>query len=267
MDLEVLLSTMNKNNLDFLNNINLSSNCVIVNQNKDNYSVKDVQYGSCNLRLVNSKDIGLSRSRNLAIKNSRADICVIADDDIVYKKNYVNIIKQAYMDNPHADIIAFQVSRINSKDRKKSFRKRKSWDGYLTSMKISSVEITFKRKSIVNNGISFNTDFGAGTYFSHGEENIFLYDCLDHGLKILYLPIEVGQVDVSNSSWFQGYNASYFHTLGAKFYNMSQITYPVLIFQFAIRKYKLYKEELSFFQAIYLMKQGVDIYKKKMGIR
>ena len=48
---------------------------------------------------------------------------------------------------------------------------------------------------------------------------------------------------------------------------MSQITYPVLIFQFAIRKYKLYKEELSFFQAIYLMKQGVDIYKKKMGIR
>jgi glycosyltransferase involved in cell wall biosynthesis len=30
-------------------------------------------------------------SRNRALNNTRGDICVIADDDIVYERNYVDV--------------------------------------------------------------------------------------------------------------------------------------------------------------------------------
>ena len=263
MDLQVLMSTMNRDDLIFLEEVNLSCPALVVNQNTTREGVVDTEYQQLPVKLINSLDRGLSRSRNLAIAHSQADICLLADDDISYHPGYDETILHAYQDYPQADVIAFQVARVNAPDRAKQFRTRKSWEGYLTSMKISSVEISFRRESIIDSGITFNTDFGAGASFSHGEENIFLYDCLDKGLKILYLPIEIGQVDASQSTWFQGYNDHYFHTLGAKFYNMSQVSYPLLILQFALRKYGQYKGVYSLKQAMSLMFSGAREYKKR----
>ena len=41
-----------------------------------------------NIRVINSFEIGLSKSRNLAIKNALGDICIIADDDIEYVEDF-----------------------------------------------------------------------------------------------------------------------------------------------------------------------------------
>lgn len=261
MELQVLISTMNQDNLDFLKNFNLQSGAVVVNQNKKEDNTHDFELDSHQVKIVNSLETGLSRSRNLAIQHATADICLLADDDVTYRDHYKNTIIQAHQDYPEADIIAFQVTRVNSVVRNKTFRSQKSWDGYLSSMKISSVEISFKRQSVVENNISFNTSFGAGEYYSHGEENIFLYDCLNKGLKILYLPIEIGEVDSSESTWFKGFNKQYFHTVGAKFYNMSSKYYHALIMQFAIRKYSQYKHKYSLKSAINLMYDGANQYK------
>lgn len=272
MNLQVLISTMYQKNLSFLQDMNLQSDAIIINQNLDDInqnlddcSIEIKQIEGKTIKLVNSLDKGLSKSRNLAIQHSEADICLIADDDIFYKDDYVEKVKRAYSKYPEADIIAFQVERVNTTSRGKQFRKKASWENYLTSMKISSVEISFKRKSIVDNNITFNTNFGAGSNFSHGEENIFLYDCLKNGLKILYLPICIGAVDSSESSWFKGYDKSYFYTIGAKFYNMTPTYYHALILQFALRKRKLYAKRFSFKKVVELMYDGVKLYKEKHG--
>ena len=162
----------------------------------------------------------------------------------------------AYRKYPDADIIAFQVKRKGNALRGKTFRKKKSWENYITSMKISSVEITFKRESIIKNQISFNPNFGAGTDLPQGEENLFLYDALNKGLKILYLPINIGEVNVNESSWFEGYDKKYLYTMGAKFYKMSKKAHVLLILQYALRRHKLYKGKFSIFQIIRLMFKG-----------
>lgn len=258
--IEVLIATMNQENYNFIENMNLSTDAVIVNQCLENkkYSLKSQL--NC-YKIIESSEKGLSKSRNLAIKNSNADICLLADDDEVLEDDYELKILNAYDKHPDADIIAFQVQRQGNPNRYKRFRKRKSWDNYLTCMKIASVEISFRRESIVSKGIRFNENIGAGRKFSNGEENIFLYDALKNGLKILYLPINIGYVDNSESSWFKGYTDDYFYSAGAKFYNMSKHFYPLLILQFAVRKYSIYKDNYSLFKATKKMFDGVNQYK------
>src|SRR5699024_1262076 len=261
--IEVLISTMDRTNASFLDEMNLKTKAIVINQNKKKNNVERIRNKDNDYLWINSRERGLSKSRNLALENATADICLIADDDMKYNDDYVNKVIEAYKKYPEADIIAFQVKRTGHPERTKKFRKKLNWEGYITSMKISSVEITFKRSSIVSNQIYFNPNIGAGTEFSNGEENSFLYDALRNKLKILYLPIEIAEVDMSKSSWFEGYTQKYFETVGAKFYNMTSKYYKLLIFQFVIRKYNQYKNNASMYKAYRYMIQGVNKYKEK----
>ncbi|MFL2116459.1 glycosyltransferase [Marinilactibacillus psychrotolerans] len=263
--IEVLVSTMNRDDLTFIEKMKISTNAIVVNQNGTD-SVRMSRINDNELKFVCSNEKGLSRSRNLALKHSKSEICVLADDDVEYVNDYSDIILQAYNEHENADIIVFQVERTGC-NRTKKFRDQLSWENYITSLKISSVEITFKRDRIIENGIKFNELMGAGSEFYLGEENIFLYDSLKKGLKVLYLPIKIASVDCSQSSWFEGYTKEYFNSLGAAYYNMSKSFYSILLLQFALRKYKLYKDEMSFFAAYREMVRGVRKYKKLNKIK
>lgn len=262
MKIETLVATMDRTNFEFIEDLNLRTNSVIINQRtEDDYN--EFNLNGNTHRVFSTSEKGLSKSRNMALNNSAADICVIADDDMTYHDNYANVIEKAYLDYPEADIIAFQVKRYGNPKREKTFRKEKNWENYLSTMKISSVEITFRRNSIIDNNILFNENIGAGTGFPNGEESTFLYAALKNGLKILYLPIEIGIVDISDSSWHNGYDDNHFKAIGARYYNMTNKFYGFLILQFALRKYSEYKEESSMWEAIKKMYNGKVEYKKR----
>ncbi len=261
--IEVLVSTMDRKDLNFLKKMNLSTDAVVVNQNHNLKGNEVLHLDGQKINWINSLERGLSKSRNIAIENATADICMIADDDMTYHSDYKEKVLNAYKEYPEADIIAFQVKRVGNPDRGKNFREKMNWENYITSMKISSVEITFRRETIINKNLFFNPHLGAGTEFSNGEENAFLYDALRKECKILYLPVEIAEVDMSESSWFEGFTESYFETVGAKFYNMTTVYYKLLILQFGIRKYPLYKDEISLIDAFKFMRKGVEKYKAK----
>lgn len=261
MKIDVLLSTMNRksinDNLQLLQKMNINGSSITINQCPK--FKKDELVFSKNMNIKNKilsySEKGLSKSRNRAIKCSNADICVIADDDLVYVNNYEQIILNAYKKYPDADIIAFHVESLNT-DRKTSVQKegRKK---FLGSMKIASFQITFKRRSIIDNEILFDEDFGAGSgRFTAGEENIFLFDCLKKKLKIYYIPTQIAVVNHMDSTWFVGYNDVFFETLGAAFYRMSPTFSELFILQYAVRKYYKYGKTLSFLKAYKYMKKG-----------
>ena len=108
-NLEILISTINKSSLDFINNI-LKNNIeclypiLVVNQSKN-----ELKSNQNNIRVINLNSIGLSKSRNTAIQNSSSDLCIFCDDDIVYKENFYNTIKTAFKENIDADVITFQI--------------------------------------------------------------------------------------------------------------------------------------------------------------
>lgn len=207
--------------------------------------------------MISSKERGLSRSRNVALENATGDICVIADDDITYEDRYQEIIQEAYQKHPSMDIIVFALPSQNI-ERSKEYPSTEKRIGYLRSMRVYSYEITFRRSSIARASVSFNELFGAGSgKYSCGEENIFLFNCLRKGIKILYVPKQIGVVSHSTSTWFKGYDSKFFFDKGAMFYAMSKsMAFPFVI-QYLLRKRKLYKGNLGFHEAIKNMMKGL----------
>lgn len=260
MSIEVLVSTMNSDE-NIIDKMNISSACTVINQcNEEQYTVK--MHNEKKIKFISNMDRGLSKSRNLAINNSEEEILVIADDDLIYVDNYEEIIEEQYKRNPKYDIIVFQVEGINKKF--KNYYKYERELGYLTSMKVSSVEITLKRESIIKSGINFNELLGSGAKYSMGEENTFLFECLKKGLKIKYVPVKIADLNIGQSTWFKGFNEKYFFDRGAVFTAMTKKLYLILIFQFAIRHWRLCKEQIGIIKSIKFMIQGHKSYKNDL---
>ena len=253
MKYEVLLSTMNVNgiaeNMKLIKKINTKFDTLTINQiTKNNIKMENIDEGKN--RLISVNDKGLSKSRNMAIKNAIGDVVIIADDDLKYKDDFEKIICKEYEKNKKFDIICFFVE---SKGERKVKRMPTSNIGKIRAMRICSFQITFIKQRIIDKGIKFNENFGAGTYFDRGEETIFLWKCIRKGLKVKFVNKKIADVTHSESTWFKGYNEEFFVKQGRAFYELSRKYYKILILQFVIRKWHLYRKNFNMFKAIKLM--------------
>lgn len=188
---------------------------------------------------------------------------MIADDDLVYVDNVQEIVCDAFRKNVQWDIIAFQVHGIEREFKK--YSKRKMNVGYLKSMKLSSVQLALRNK-VKKSGIKFDERFGAGSMYNSGEENIFLFDCLKSGLKIGYVPIKIADLHLGSSSWFHGFDANYFFTLGSYYCRMFGIRLAkIMIVQFIVRHYNLFNKQISAFYAFRKAIEGIENFKNNMN--
>jgi hypothetical protein len=261
MIIKHIISTLNSNSIhEILDRLNIGTDAVVINQ-CDKESMITINFKENKIQCINTKDRGISKSRNLGIKNITSDIVIISDDNIKYTKNYLEIIEKVYKENPSYDIIAFNIRR--SDDR--LIKKTKGRIGYLKSMRISSPQLTFKINVIENKKIYFDEEFGTGTNNYMGEENIFLYDCLKNNIRILSVDTCIGEkLNIRKSTWFSGFNKKYFNVKGACFFRMSKLFCNFLIFQFAIRKLKYYGKEINLFQAFIFLFEGKKKYIKSI---
>jgi glycosyltransferase involved in cell wall biosynthesis len=193
--------------------------------------------------LLSYRERGLSRSRNHALEAARSDIVVIADDDMHYESDYELTIAKAYDEFPQADVIIFHVDSDEPLSYKPPLKEGRV--GFLRSMKIRSVQLTFRRKSLLSHGIRFDEEFGAGTHNYMGEENILLADCIAAGLKVYSVPVRIATLLESESTWFTGYTKRYFEIKGKVFYRMSPLLSFWMILQFIVRKTRLYKNDIK----------------------
>ena len=188
LQLEILISTMNRTSLDFLdamfiNNSTSVYNILIINQTSADMLL---QSNRANIRIVNSFERGLPSSRNLAISNAIGDICLIADDDLEYEKDFEKAIINAFAKYEEADIITFQMTDETGKlyvEYPDIIRHDKK-----TVETANSVVICFKRKSIVEKKVLFNNNFGLGAVFPTANEYVFLRNALKKGLNIFFEP-------------------------------------------------------------------------------
>ena len=99
IDFEILISTQSQTSLDFLvpmfKNQNYKDfNLLIVNQN---FGSVDLVSEYKNIRVFNSPEKGLAKSRNIAIKNALGTVCLFADDDVVYEKDFKEKVDQKHL--------------------------------------------------------------------------------------------------------------------------------------------------------------------------
>lgn len=262
MTLQLLISTMHQTDYSLLDKMKINSDAIVVNQcDKENRIA--IEHNGHTVLWIDTTERGLSRSRNMAIQNATADICMIADDDMEYRTNYADTVISAF-NRMKVDIISFQVNGIEKKF--KNYSSEECEISYLKSMKIASVEIAFKKAKFDEKKIWFDELIGAGTDFMMGEENAMLFQCLRKKLKIYYVPQVIADLHIGNSTWFTERNEKFLIGKGASFAAMKTKFTTLLIWQWALRKKYLYGENATVCQAIRLMQKGKKIYVKQLEV-
>ena len=256
---QVLVSTMNQVDYSLLKRMNIQTEAIIVNQCGYD-KIEHFLYKGKKIVWINSTTKGLSKSRNIAIDNATADYCLIADDDLVYKSGYEETIVKCFAANPNYSILRFKVNGIEQPFKK--YPSKSCRLGRRGIMKVSSVEIAFRLKDI--KAIKFDELIGAGSKYKMGEENAFLMECYRRKLKIIYINRTISDLHIGESSWFNGFNEGYFFSRGAAIEALKTNISPLLIIVFAITKYRLYRENLSFADAIRMMNKGRISYIKEL---
>lgn len=259
MTIENLISTMDNDCQLLYHKMNIENDAIIINQT--NYCrYNNMVINGCNLKTISLPEKGVGLSRNTALIRSSADIIVFSDDDMLYLKNYNNIIKNAYKKYPSADVIIFNIhdnsgSRYVIKEPMKI-----SWYNF---MRFGCVRITCKRQSIIKKRISFSTQFGGGSQYGSGEDTIFLHDCLKNGLSIIAVPSYIAELtDERKSTWFEGYNEKFFYDKGALFEALDSKFSFFYIFQFALRRHTANFSMIYALKFMLLGKRGYKICEK-----
>ena len=185
--LQLLISSKGKKNFNFLDEMfhkcdtNQFSILLVDQTNREtNFKPFHKKYSFVYYNIPSN---GLSNSRNFAINKSDAEICLICDDDVVFEKNFANIIIKSFQIEKSADIITF---RANNKFNK-LFKKYpdKTIHNYNTIAYINSFLIAFKRRKIIDQKVFFDPVFGLGSIFETADEYIFLREALDKKLNLL----------------------------------------------------------------------------------
>lgn len=249
MNFEVLLSCMNRDEFSIIESSNLKNvNTLIINQcDSDEEIDLDEKH-----RIINTSTRGLSISRNIAIDNAIGDICLFCDDDEILISNLEEQITNAYEKITDADIIVFKIS-----NKKKKLKEKIKKLSIFELLRVSSVQISFKRESIKGK-IKFDYLLGAGTPSGSGEENKFLIECYRAGLNIYYMPIDILTLNDSESTWFSGFDKEYFYRRGYVTRYIYGLFFSVIYaMYFLVSKIEMYRRTTSFLNANYYMFKGI----------
>lgn len=245
MKCEVLISTMNYSGSQLFDNMNLQCDAIVGNQtNYEEY--EEIEYNGHTVKIISTTQRGLSNNRNQTLMRASGDICIIADDDVIYDKDYINIVENEFSRFSDADVLIFNIED-HAPELGRYINKGCGRVNYLNFMRYGSVRIAFKTQSIKKAGIFFNTTLGSGQKVSFGEDTVFLCDCLKKKLKVYYTDKYLLELSTSReSTWFKGYDEKYYYSKVEVFRQLSSRYFKLLCIQDAIRHYKMYKEKNPF---------------------
>lgn len=203
------MSCMHQQDASLVEASHLTGEVVIINQ-CDWEDYREYPSACGRVRMYSTQQRGLTKSRNMAIHKARADICLVCDDDEVFVPDYEETILEAYESLPQADVIIFKM--VN---RTASFPDTVQRLRFPKTMKVSSWQISFRRERLLSAGVQFDELLGAGTGNGAEEELKFLLDCERAGLMIYYVPAEIASVAQEASTWFRGFDETFFENRGA----------------------------------------------------
>lgn len=252
MKLGLIVSTMFQNDYSILKSINIKSNAVIINQ-CERESIEKFIYNNNEITWINSKEKGLSKSRNLGLKYIDSDIVLLVDDDEKLLDDYEKNIVDSFI-KTNADIVVFNINSLGNL-KKRYFIKRIKKLKINEIMRYGSARMAFQYKLIKDNNIRFNEKFGSGAKISCGEDSIFLKDCINCGASIYSYPITIADIDDSKSTWFNGYNEKFLYDKGAVLNEMFPKICNFLCVRYIIKNY-MNLRKIGFFNSYKYMIKG-----------
>ena len=203
--------------------------------------------------IIIDEKLGLSRSRNLAIKFCKSDFFWILDDDIYTDLGMIKIIKNS-IKSKSSDIYTFRISKGIDKGLYKNYSNKVKINR-INILKISSIEIVVSKRIVDKFSIKFNENFGLGSQYPGCEENLFLLDCFDVGANMIHVP----EVVVFHDNLSTGYSDMNYKALIAKGYICKKFGIIGIILLF-----RWYFRFLIKYRNLFLIKYLIKGYKLRL---
>ncbi|MCM1091190.1 MAG: glycosyltransferase family 2 protein [Butyrivibrio sp.] len=254
MGVEVLASVMHQDMKELAERMRLDSDAVIINQ-CDCLDYAEMEHKGHKIRFYSFPERGVGRSRNAAIERADGDICLFADEDIVYETGYAAAIEEEFARNPKADMILFNIE-VEESRRTYHITERKKVHWY-NNGRYGAVSFAVRLRSLRESGVRFSLLFGGGARFSNGEDSLFLKEFMGRGYRVYTAPVTIGRESAGESSWFAGYNEKFFYDRGVLYHFL----YGYMAIPFALRFLLAHRavvcEEIPLKQAFRWMRDGV----------
>ncbi|MAG29463.1 MAG: hypothetical protein CL908_01060 [Deltaproteobacteria bacterium] len=208
-------------------------------------------------RILSVVERGLARSRNRALRSATAELCYLCDDDVSLVDGAGGIVARAFDEHCDADILIFP--RLDPEMQNQASVRRGRWlPTTLRLLGVCSVEIGFRRASVLEAGVVFDERFGLGAPFSTSEEAIFLVDCLRAGLRIDWAESGIvgHAVETSGADYADGSLAV---AKGAMLHRLFGAARFFVGLAFALKSYPLYRPHMGLFGFLAALHEGARL--------
>ncbi len=256
MTFQLLVSTLNQNDYSLLDNMNIQTDSIIINQ-CDKYYFDEFIYKENKIKFYSFNERGDGLSRNNALMRATGDICLFADEDVTYVENYEKIILNAFEIRPKADIIVFNVPSTN-KDRPTYIINKNKKVRWFNCLRYGAVKIAIRTEKVRSANIFFSLNFGGGAKYCSGEDSLFIAECIKKGLKVFTCKDIIGYVSQKESTWFNGYNEKFFYDKGVFFACLSKRWAKLLCFQLLLRHKEMRYKNKNIFSTYKIMRRGIQ---------
>ena len=217
MELETLVSAVNQKVEGLAEKMNLQTDAIIINQCEKNEYLSYLHRGR-KIQCYSFAERGVGLSRNNALLRASSDLILFSDEDIVYEEGYDKKIVNAFLENPKADMLLFNVDV--EPERATYHIEKKHRIRFYNSGRYPTYSFALRREKLFAANITFSLLFGGGAKYSNGEDSLFLMECLKKKLKIYALPITIGREVPRPSTWFFGYTKKFFYDRGVLYHHL-----------------------------------------------
>lgn len=261
MKLELLISAVDKDFDELVKSMNLSCDAVIINQKKDTINEgfqREILVNGGKVRCFQYNEKGVGVSRNRAIENSNNledSILLFSDEDITYNNDLeINII-QSFEAFPDADMLLFNMKVCENRATYHTDKvKRIKW---YNAGRYPTYSFAIRRNALMKSGVRFSHLFGGGAKYSNGEDSLFLKALCDKGLRILAVPVCIGEEAERESTWFHGYNEKFFFDRGVLYHFLYGKLAVLMGARFVYTKKSFMCKEIPANKAFNLLKRGI----------
>lgn len=139
--------------------------------------------------VILSDDIGLSRSRNIAVERCETPLMLVADDDLVFFPDNIEAGAHLLANRQDLDVLTGRTEKAPGKLSRHNYADHPVRLTRFNSAKTGSCEMMLRLERIRARGLRFDVRFGAGTETAMGEEFVFIADLIAAGLKAEYVPV------------------------------------------------------------------------------
>ena len=210
---EILCVTMHQKDFSKIEQMNIKSDVFFANQ-ADKTAFDELEFGNHKARMLTTETRGVGINRNLTLTYASADIVLLSDDDMHYTNSCEQDILKEFDAHPDADVMIFNIGTIGEGREQKQNKFTKK-TGIFSRMPYGAPRIALRLSSLRKSNVWFTTLFGGGCKYSNGEDSIFITDLRRAGLKVYVSSVHIGDVDISDSTWFKGANEEFYFNKGA----------------------------------------------------